>query len=284
MRVSLLPSRRLLLRFFAVGTLALTVSGCLGRSSPADVTGSIGAGGGGARAEAWRQHAAALGARYEANPSDPALAVAYARALRATDRSAQAVAVLQQAALRSPRSLEVLAAYGKALADAGRFGEAGEVLSRAHMPERPDWRILSAQGAVADQMGDHAGAQRYYEAALKIVPGEPAVLSNLGLSYALAKRLDDAERVLREAAQRGPDARVRQNLALVLGLQGRFAEAEAILRQDLSPEEAAANVSAMRGLVSQPNSWNAIRRAGGAPVGRQPGPGQGARPEPRPAG
>ena len=88
----------------------------------------------------------------------------------------------------------LLGAYGKALADVGRYKEAAEALGRAHAPERPDWRILSAQGAVADQMGDHTRAQSYYEAALKLVPQEASVMSNLGLSYALAKRLPEAER------------------------------------------------------------------------------------------
>ena len=55
------------------------------------------------------------------------------------------------------------------------------------------------------------------------------------------------------------DARVRQNLALVLGLQGKFAEAEAVSRQDLSPEEAAANTAALRAFVAQPNSWKALK-------------------------
>jgi Flp pilus assembly protein TadD len=190
--------------------------------------------------------------------------MAYARALRANDQHAQAVAVLQQAAIRNPKHLALLAAYGKALADAGRLKEAAEVLARAHLPEKPDWRILSAQGAVADQLGDHATAQRYYEAALKIAPGEPTVLSNLGLSLALAKRLPEAEKTLRQAAAASSaDARVRQNLALVLGLQGKFAEAEAAMRRDLSAEESAANVSAMKSLVAQPNSWHAIKSAEG---------------------
>jgi Flp pilus assembly protein TadD len=246
--------------FAAVAVVAFATSGCLKRS-PAEVTGSIDAGGP-ASAEAYRRQAEAMAARHEANPADPKVALAYARALRGSDQRAQAVAVLQQAAIRSPSNLEILAAYGKALADVGRYKEAAEVLGRAHLPERPDWRILSAQGAVADQTGDHVQAQSYYEAALRIVPGEPGVLSNFGLSYALSKRLPDAERVLRQAAAHGSaDARVRQNLALVLGLQGKFGEAEEVLKRDLSPAETEANLSAMRSLVSQPNSWKALQRA-----------------------
>ena len=116
---------------------------------------------------------------------------------------------------------------GRALADAGRYQQALEVLSKAHTPDQPDWRLLNAQGAVLDQMGNFAEARSYYETALKIAPDEPAILSNLGLSYMLAKDLPRAEATLKRATARtDADPRVRQNLALVLGLQGKFDEAE----------------------------------------------------------
>jgi Flp pilus assembly protein TadD len=252
------PARRLAL----VALCALSTAGCLSRSP--EVTGSLGApkADPAAADAAWRRQAETLAARYASDPGDPKLALAYARALRATDQVPQAVAVLQQTAIRHPKDKALLAAYGKALADVGRFTEAAEVLENAHTPADPDWRVLSARGAVADQMDDHVGAQRYYEAALKIVPDEPTVLANLGLSYALAKRLDLAEDTLRRAAEApGAGPRVRQNLALVLGLRAKFADAEAVLRRDLAPEEAAANVAAMRGAVVQPNAWKALRAA-----------------------
>ncbi|WP_244936703.1 tetratricopeptide repeat protein [Methylobacterium currus] len=263
------PVRSYSLRRLAVaGVVALMASGCLSRESLKSLTtgsvdsfttGSIDAG---APVDTARRDVARLAARYEKDPADVGTAMAYAQALRATDQGAQAAAVLQQTALRNPKNPAVLAAYGKSLAEVGRFGEAAEVLRNAHSPANPDWRVLSAQGAVADQMGDHVQAQRYYEAALKIVPGEPAVLSNLGLSYALAKRLPEAESTLRQAsADPRADGRVRQNLALVLGLQGRFGEAEQVLTRDLGPAQAAQNVAALRGFVSQPNAWKAIRSA-----------------------
>ena len=136
--------------------------------------------------------------------------------------------MLETAAIHNPEHKPLLGAYGRALADAGNFKQALDVLERAHSPDQPDWRILSVQGAVLDQMGRHEEAQRYYASALKIVPDEPSVLSNLGLSYALSKDLpraeDDAAARLDRAGS--SDKRVRQNLALVVGLQGRFQEAE----------------------------------------------------------
>ena len=63
------------------------------------------------------------------------------------------------------------------------------------------------------------------------------MLSNLGLSYALSRQLPRAEETLKEAAmQPGADMRVRQNLALVLALEGKFDQAEEWSRRDLSAD------------------------------------------------
>ncbi|MEA2935146.1 MAG: hypothetical protein QOD74_1792 [Variibacter sp.] len=144
------------------------------------------------------------------------------------------------------------------------------MLSRAHTPEQPDWRVLSAQGAVLDQMGRHAEARRYYLTALKIAPEEPSVLSNLGLSYVLAKELPQAETTLRRAnATGGVDRRVRQNLALVVGLQGRFKEAEDIASTDLPPDQAAENVAYLKDMIARQQlaaKPNAKTRSAGKPL------------------
>jgi len=190
------------------------------------------------------------GERYRANARDADAALAYGQALRANGQRAQAVAVLEQSTIAHPGNKAMLAAYGRALADNGDFQKAFDVLSHAHTPDNPDWRILSVQGTVLDQMGRHDEARRYYASALKIIPGEPSVLSNLGLSYMLTKELPKAEETLRQAyVSTRADARVRQNLALVIGLQGRFAEAESIVKADLPPEAAAANVAYLKEML-----------------------------------
>jgi Flp pilus assembly protein TadD len=253
---------RLLLASVAITVLAALTAGCTttGSTPASDTTGSIGA----LHNEIdGRQTAEVYGERYRANPRDIDAAIHYARALRMTGQYAQAVAVLERASFQAPKNKAVLGAYGRALADAGNYDQALDVLSRAHTPDQPDWRILSAQGAVLDQMGRHDEARRYYETALKIVPDEPSVLSNLGLSYALAKDLPKAEATLRQAVARPrAEPRVRQNLALVVGLEGRFKEAEQIARADLPQDEAAANVAYLRKMLSQPNNWKKLGQQG----------------------
>jgi Flp pilus assembly protein TadD len=198
-----------------------------------------------------RREAQAWGERYQSNQKDPEAGIRYAQALRATGQRAQAVAVLEQSSLNNPNNAAVLGAYGRALADTGQFTQALDVLSRAHTPDQPDWRILSVQGVVLDQMGRHQEARRHYISALKIMPEEPSVMSNLGLSYALSRNLREAEETLRRAnAYSNREPRVRQNLALVVGLQGRFQEAQQIASADLSPEEAAANLEYLRNMLA----------------------------------
>jgi Flp pilus assembly protein TadD len=257
---------------FAVVVFACVALGACSAQRPigGDVTGSIPQG-----ASASRARLADLQKRYEQNPGDAQSAIAYGAALRASGQRAQSVAVLQQAAIRNPKDTTVLGAYGRALADTGQLQQALDVLSRAHTPDRPDWRILNVQGAVLDQMGRNAEAQGYYQTALRIAPGEPSALSNLGLSYALAKDLPRAEATLRQAAASPKaDARVRQNLALVLSLQGRIGEAETLARADLPPGEAQASIEDLRRLASSaktaPPSAAALAPAPGAKVAALP--------------
>src|ERR1700722_8108573 len=257
---------RLLASAALLGCVALTGAGCVTTGSQ-DLTGSIAANAPPRTDDDWRREAAAQGTRYRANPADRDAAIAYARALSALGERAQAVAVLEQASMHHPEDKAVLGAYGRALAAVGNYAQALDVLNRAHSPDQPDWRILSAQGAVLDQMGRHEDAQRYYSSALKIVPDEPSVLSNLGLSYALSRDLPKAEATLRRAVtQPSADPRVRQNLALVVGLQGRFAEAESIARADLPPDEAAANVAYLKQMMTDHNDWAKIASTADTPT------------------
>jgi Flp pilus assembly protein TadD len=217
-----------------------------------DITGSLGEKAEAGRVAEPRRDVESYGERYRANPGDPDAALQYGKALRATGQRSQAVAVLEQATIVHSDNRALLAGYGRALADNGNFQQAFDVLTRAHTPDNPDWRILSAQGAVLDQLGRYEEARQYYASALKIVPDEPSVLSNLGLSYVLSKDLPKAEEILRRANSRADaDPRVRLNLALVVGLRGHLAEAESIVKADRPTEEAAANVAYLKQLLSR---------------------------------
>ena len=202
-----------------------------------------------------RAYAEEAGKRYERNPGEKTASIEYARALRAQTRYSEAVAVIQTAAIKAPKDFDVLGEYGKALADSGQLPQAKDVLSHAYTPDAPRWDVMSVQGTVADRLGDHASAMQFYRDALKIAPGEPSVLTNMGLSLALAKQLPEAEDALRQAvASPKADARMRGDLALVLALEGKYSEAETVGQADLSPDAARANVEAIRQMIAQNGS------------------------------
>jgi Flp pilus assembly protein TadD len=197
-----------------------------------------------------------VGTAYERNPQDKTIGMSYASILNMNGRSDQALAVMQQVAISHPSDNDVLAAFGKAQAAAGELQPALDTIRRAQTPDRPDWKLLSAEGAILDQLDRPEEARALYRKALDIQPNEPSVLSNLGMSYLLKGDLPAAETYLKTAvAQPEADSRVRQNLALVVGLQGRFGEAEQIAAGELEPAQAAANVAYLRNILAQQNAW-----------------------------
>ncbi|MER8809425.1 tetratricopeptide repeat protein [Mesorhizobium australicum] len=203
---------------------------------------------------------AALGQSYARNPNDKRIATNFAAALQMDGDADQSLAVMRKLAIAYPKDREVLAAYGKALAANGQFEAALDAVRRAQTPEYPDWRLVSAEAAILDQVGQKDEARQLYRKALELKPNEPSILSNLGMSYVLEGDLRTAETYMRSAAQQpNADSRVRQNLALVVGLQGRFDEAEKIASQELSPEQAQANVAYLRQMLAQQNAWSQLK-------------------------
>lgn len=201
-----------------------------------------------------------LGEAYASNPSDKATALKYAQVLQMNGRTDQSLAVMRKLGIAYPKDRDVLAAYGKALASAGELEPALDAVRRAQTPEYPDWKLVSAEAAILDQLGKSGEARTLYRRALDLKPNDPSILSNLGMSYVLTGDLRTAETYMRSASEQpAADSRVRQNLALVVGLQGRFDEAEKIASHELSPEQAKANVAYLRGMLAQQNAWSQLK-------------------------
>lgn len=256
--------QRLLLATVAVA-LATGVAGCAtdrtttGSISPAVATPSFDQ----MNADQLAQAADRYGKAYERNPKDKATAMAFATLLRMNGRNDQGLAVMRSLAIAYPKDRQVLAAYGKALASAGQFDAALDAVRRAQTPDYPDWRLMSAEGAILDQLGKSDDARALYDKALVLKPNEGSILSNYGMSYLLTGDLKKAETYLRRAVKANDaDSRVRQNLALVLGLEGQFDEAEKIASQELSPDQARANITYLRKMLSQQNAWSMLKDKG----------------------
>jgi Flp pilus assembly protein TadD len=263
---SKLRSRRAASRaLLASAAVALVLSGCSAQNRfDWNSTGSIASNGSttadpAAQVKYW-------GDRYQTNQKNRDVAIGYAVALRATGSNDQAVAVLQKAVINFPTDQKVLAAYGKALAADGQLTQALDAVQRAQTPDKPDWTLMSTEASIRDQLGDTTGARKLHAQAVAGAPNDPTILSNYGMSYVLTGELPQAEALLTKAAALpGADGRIRQNLALVVGLQGRFDEAQKIASADLPPDQAAANVAYLKKMLAQQNTWQTLQ-AGGKPA------------------
>ena len=248
--MSVVAAPRRPLALVLIVALGLGAGACARRPAATDpaTTGSLGP-----RAEAGAQADTENWAkRYQETPNDRDTILGFAQALRRNGQTQQSVEVLRKAVVIHPKDAQIASAYGKALAASGDFDTALRVVRAANSLTMPDWRLLSAEGAILDQIGNPTEARRAYENALKIAPDEPTVLNNYGLSYLLTNETANAETMLRRAAASPrADSRVRPNLALALGLQGKFQEAEKVARAELAPEQAEQNLAYLRKMLAE---------------------------------
>jgi Flp pilus assembly protein TadD len=200
---------------------------------------------------------------YAKKPQDPRMALGYARALKAIGSRDQALEVLKASYQTNPNG-EVAAELGRLALDMGRIDIAKATLQVAEAQGVRDWKTLSAQGTLRAKQGKHAEAQQYYLAALQLQPDAVSVINNLALSYALDNKVDRAEELLRKAVETGhEDKRVRQNLALVLGLEGKYTEARQLAAVDLPEADAKSNMAYLRNMLTKPTETASLG-AGGA--------------------
>lgn len=208
-----------------------------------------------------QQTLAELTARYKSNPKDRSIAIHYAAALRAVGQSKQAVSVLEISMGLYPQDVAINVAYAKALTADGRFDQSLTVLDNVIRPEAPDWNALLVKGATLDQLGRNGEARALYTQALVFAPSEASIEANMGLSYAMTNELPSAEQHLRRAVQMpSATSRIRQNLALVVGLQGRFDECRALYAAELPPDQVESNMTYVRALLTQQNRWDMIEK------------------------
>jgi len=205
---------------------------------------------------------AAIGDKWKADPGNVELGLSYAERLKALGQTDEQMGVLQTLAQKNPQDGRLLGIYGKELLMAGQMQEASTVLENAAATGKADWKTYSALGSAYDQQGRYADARNQYSRALQLQPNEMSVLNNMGMSFALEGNLPKAEQTLREASRlpgSQQEPRIRQNLALVVGLQGRFEESKQIASQDLPPDQVEANLAYLQQMLSQPNTWQKLK-------------------------
>ena len=186
---------------------------------------------------------------YDLNPADLEAAINLAANLRKMGNASKSIEVAQHTRALYPRDVDLMTELAASLIANNETNEALKIIDTALYQRPRSARLWSLKGAAMDQMERFGEARQYYTKALGFAPNDPSILANVGLSYALEGDPQTAEIWLQRAVTLpGATANARQNLALVLGLQGKLDEAEKWAKQDLNQEGAEQNLAYIRSL------------------------------------
>ena len=111
---------------------------------------------------------------------------------------------------------------------------------------------LNALGAVCDnKVGDHERAQNYYKRVIAIDPNYIDAYNNLGLSYMLQNKFNEAIFYLENACS-FPEANIhyRSNLALAYGLSGNMSKAREVYSRDYEDEALEERVAKLEDVIA----------------------------------
>ncbi len=203
--------------------------------------------------------------QWKKRPGDLTIGLRLADAHKRLGQLEQQVEVLKKVLEANPRRQDVRRHYAIELLRANRPVQAEQELRRLLSLGQRDWKVFNALGSALAAQGRHEEARQNYMLALKVAPNNPKVLNNLAMSYLLDSKPGEAERYLRQAMNlaRGKLAmKVRQNLALAVGLQGRFKEARYLASHDLSPQQVEINMAYLRRMLGEGQAWQQIAGAG----------------------
>jgi len=187
---------------------------------------------------------------FDRDPTDTVAGVELATALRLLGRYDEAAATAARVLVLHPDSQPALLESARAYIEMDKGFYALEPLKKAQTAAPRDWTVYMLEGVAHEQNEQPDDARAAYLQALALSPNNPAVLSNLALWYAKRGDKRQAETLLRTAAaQPSANAQERQNLALVLGMEGRFSEAEQLMRQDLPPPVTDNNLAYLKAIA-----------------------------------
>ena len=168
------------------------------------------------------------GEQHKKSPQDLKAALAYAKNLKAAGHKEQAFGVLQDTAVLHGDSKELASEMGRLALEFEHIAAAEKMLAMADDPTKPDWRVISARGTVMAKQSKYDEAIPLFERALTVSPNQASVMNNLGMAHIANGNPVKAEEMLRRAVATSNDPKIKQNLALVLGLQGKHDEAKTL--------------------------------------------------------
>jgi Flp pilus assembly protein TadD len=158
--------------------------------------------------------------------------IGLADANRRLGNNEAALAQFEELYQQNAGNLDIAEGRGLSLMASGKISDAGRAFSEVLEKDPKRWRTLNAVGILFVTKNMVPEAIAYYTEALASSPDNPAVLNNVGLSYAIDRQfergiqaLDQASRLAKSPAQR---KQIDLNLAMVTGVSGDIETAREI--------------------------------------------------------
>jgi eukaryotic-like serine/threonine-protein kinase len=185
---------------------------------------------------------------------------------RGTGRPEAALADLQRALDRDPRSADALREMGRAHQALGRPEQAEKALKTALGLRPSDWATHNYLGAVYLSKGRLAEAEAEFRRVVLLTPDNPRGYTNLGAVCYQQGRLEEAEAMLRRSVEIRPTAAALSNLGTTRFFLGRYEEAAQAFEKavELSPRDASARLNLGRAYFVAPG----MREKSRAPLGQ----------------
>jgi Flp pilus assembly protein TadD len=206
------------------------------------------------------------GAEFEADAADAEAGAGLARSLRALGRNDEAAEAAIKGLVSHPDDQPLLLELARAHIARGQGFYAIEPARKAAAANPRDWRPQTLLGVAYEQAERDEESETAHRQAIALAPTEATPLANYAMHLAAKGDLAGAEVQLRHAvALPSAGIQVRQNLALVVGLQGRLPEAEKLARADLPPEQVNNNLAYLRAAIGQAGagrSWESLKAGG----------------------
>ncbi len=189
---------------------------------------------------------------YDADPNNVINIIGYSKALSGIGSETRAMKILTDGATKHPNDAGIIRTHAKLLSKQGLVGPALRKMQQALKYAPNDWHIYNDIGGLHSKMGEQALAVDSFRRALKLSPNNPSVHTNLGVTYMFNKQLNLAETHLAMAVKHPKaTAKMRQNYAFTLGLQGKYDAARKMFLQDLPIAQVNANIAQLKQLNSQ---------------------------------
>ncbi|MFC4293861.1 sulfotransferase [Novosphingobium tardum] len=217
--------------------------------------------------------AAYLQTAHLARPDDVTIRANLIEALYRTDRSAEALALVEPAAARADRTSRIARIGAHLAQEAGDFARA-EPLHRLVVERDPhDWGAWNNLGNALGPLGRHAEAVEALRRAAQLAPDSPPIRLNFGNALAEAGEGEECEKVLRDLAADFPDdPQALVTLFALLRASGREDEAYEAIAEAARRAPADAGIRSDHGQdAARRNMYDVAEREFEAALAIEPG-------------